>query len=420
MAAGKKKPEVKNTDTPGNVRSLRDNAEEQLARSPKRSPDLTGQKARELIHELQVHQIELETQAEELRRVQLVLEESRDKYLDLYDFAPIGYLTLSGEALIDEVNLTGATLLGVGRSRLVNTRFRKFIAPEDLDMWDRYFVNVLNQVKKQSRTLMLMRGDGSTFPARLESIRIADTSKGNPTVRVAISDITDIRQMEIALQVSNKKLNLLSSITRHDISNQVLVLDGYLTILEKKLPHPTFTEYFRKAATAVHQISSMIRFTKEYQDIGVNAPVWLDIRTLIGTAAKEAQSGKVMVENDLPPHTEVFADPLIVKVFYNLMDNAVKYGGRITTIRFSVRDRNGDLVFVCEDDGGGIPAEEKEKIFERGFGKNTGLGLALSREILSITGITITETGEPGKGARFEISVPKGTWRMAGANLTKD
>jgi PAS domain S-box-containing protein len=416
MAAGKKKPEVKNTDTPGNVRSLRDNAEEQLARSPKRSPDLTGQKARELIHELQVHQIELETQAEELRRVQLVLEESRDKYLDLYDFAPIGYLTLSGEALIDEVNLTGATLLGVGRSRLVNTRFRKFIAPEDLDMWDRYFVNVLNQVKKQSRTLMLMRGDGSTFPARLESIRIADTSKGNPTVRVAISDITDIRQMEIALQVSNKKLNLLSSITRHDISNQVLVLDGYLTILEKKLPHPTFTEYFRKAATAVHQISSMIRFTKEYQDI----PVWLDIRTLIGTAAKEAQSGKVMVENDLPPHTEVFADPLIVKVFYNLMDNAVKYGGRITTIRFSVRDRNGDLVFVCEDDGGGIPAEEKEKIFERGFGKNTGLGLALSREILSITGITITETGEPGKGARFEISVPKGTWRMAGANLTKD
>jgi len=117
MAAGKKEPVVKNTDTPVIVRSLRDNAEEQLARSPKRSPNLTGQKAGELIHELQVHQIELETQAEELRRVQLMLEESRDKYLDLYDFAPIGYLTLSNEALIDEVNLTGATLLGVERSK---------------------------------------------------------------------------------------------------------------------------------------------------------------------------------------------------------------------------------------------------------------------------------------------------------------
>ena len=82
--------------------------------------------------------------------------------------------------------------------------------------------------------------------------------------------------------------------------------------------------------------------------------------------------------------------------------------------RFSVEERDGDHVVVCEDDGEGVPATEKEKIFERGFGKNTGLGLALSREILSITGITIRETGEPGKGARFEMTVPKGTWRMKG------
>ncbi len=93
------------------------------------------------------------------------------------------------------------------------------------------------------------------------------------------------------------------------------------------------------------------------------------------------------------------------------MDNAVRYGGKITTIRFSVLERDEDHLIVCEDDGDGIPAMEKEKIFERGFGKNTGLGLFLSREILAITGITITETGEPGKGARFEMTVPKGMWR---------
>ena len=109
---------------------------------------------------------------------------------------------------------------------------------------------------------------------------------------------------------------------------------------------------------------------------------------------------------------EVFADPLVVKVCYNLMDNAVRYGGKITTIRFSGEESVDDYLIVCEDDGDGVIAEEKEKIFERGFGKNTGLGLALSREILSITGITITETGEPGKGARFEMTVPKGAWRM--------
>jgi len=108
----------------------------------------------------------------------------------------------------------------------------------------------------------------------------------------------------------------------------------------------------------------------------------------------------------------VFADPLVVKVFYNLMDNAARYGGKITSIRFSSLESGDDHLIVCEDDGNGVPADEKEKIFERGFGKNTGLGLALSLEILSITGITITETGEPGKGARFEIAVPKGSYRM--------
>ncbi len=120
------------------------------------------------------------------------------------------------------------------------------------------------------------------------------------------------------------------------------------------------------------------------------------------------------MKNDFPAGAEVFADPLIVKVFYNLMDNAVRYGGKITTIRFAVDEAGDDHVIICEDDGDGVIAEEKDKIFERGFGKNTGLGLALSREILAITGITIRETGEPGKGARFEITVPEGAYRFTG------
>jgi signal transduction histidine kinase len=92
----------------------------------------------------------------------------------------------------------------------------------------------------------------------------------------------------------------------------------------------------------------------------------------------------------------------------------MRYGKKITTIRFSVQEGGDDHVVVCEDDGVGVPVEDKVKIFEQGFGKNTGFGLALSREILSITGITIRETGEPGKGARVEMVVPKGTWRMKG------
>ena len=534
MAAGKKKPEEKKPDTPQSESSLRNAAEEQLVHSPSISPNLAEQTPAKLIHELQVHQIELEMQAEELRKSHLALEESRDKFLDLYDFAPTGYLTLTDKALITEVNLTGATLLGVVRSKLIHTRFRKFIVQNDFESWDRYFAEVLNLGEKQTCTLTLIRADGSVFPARLESSRITGSDGTNP-VRIAISDITDIWQIEAlkesecsyrglfntirqaiyilnpdgtfvdvnegaevmygyakkefigrtpeflsapgkndlatvmeyirkafagepqmfefwglrkggeqfpkdvclskgtyfgkdvvvavgsditerkkieeALALTSRKLALLSSITRHDIINQLTVLVGYLTILQKKQSDPTLNDYFLKVSTAAQRISSMVQFTKEYETIGVDSPTWQDCRTLADTAAKQAPLGKVVVKNELPAGTEVYADPLVVKVFYNLMDNAVRYGGKITTIRFSFKEVGDDHLIVCEDDGDGIVVEEKEKIFERGFGKNTGFGLALSREILTITGITIRETGEPGKGAQFEMTVPKGAWK---------
>ena len=183
---------------------------------------------------------------------------------------------------------------------------------------------------------------------------------------------------------------------------------GYLSILEMRLPDSTLAEYFQKATSAAQRISAMIRFTSEYEEIGVKAPTWQDIHTLVDDMTKQVPLGKITVKNNLPTGTEIFADPLVVKVFYNLVDNAVQYGGKITTIWFSVEEHKGDHILICEDDGVGIPAEEKEKIFERGFGKNTGLGLALVREILDITEIKIIENGEAGKGARFEITVPQG------------
>ncbi|GEM_PF-2698103 len=88
----------------------------------------------------------------------------------------------------------------------------------------------------------------------------------------------------------------------------------------------------------------------------------------------------------------------------------MRYGGKITSIWFYIKNRNGDHVAPCEDNGNGIFVEGKVKSFERGFGWNTGLALAISREILSITDKRINETGEFGKGARFEIGVPNGGW----------
>ena len=112
---------------------------------------------------------------------------------------------------------------------------------------------------------------------------------------------------------------------------------------------------------------------------------------------------------------EVSADPLFEKVFYNLIDNALRHGGKnLSAITFSCERSGTGCRIICEDDGVGVPEENKNRIFEQGFGSNTGLGLFLSKEILGITDISITENGTPGKGARFEILVPEGRFRFTG------
>ncbi len=241
---------------------------------------------------------------------------------------------------------------------------------------------------------------------------IRDTKGNIIGAMETLEDITLRKLAEEALRQSNRNLKLLSSITRHDINNQLGILQGYSGIVEETQLDPSQREYFKKITAAADRISAMIRFTKEYEEIGVHAPAWQDCHALIDNAAKQATLGDVTVKNDIPAGAEVFSDPLTGKVFYNLIDNALRYGGKIKSITFSVEENQQDHILICEDDGDGIPAEEAEKIFERGFGKNTGMGLFLSREILSITNISIRETGEPGKGARFEMTVTEDKWRM--------
>lgn len=284
----------------------------------------------------------------------------------------------------------------------------------DPDVRDELYRLLVTQGVVENFEFALRRRDGSTLWASV-NVRAVHGDDGKITGLEGLAvDITDRKKTEEALREVNKKLNLLSRITRHDINNQLMVLRAYLEILKEKQPDPSFTAPIQKAVNAAQRISSMIQFTREYEEIGVNAPVWQDCHALADTAAMDAPLGNIIIKNDLPSGTEVFADPLIVKVFYNLMDNAIRYGGKITTIGFSLQESGEDHLILCEDDGEGISADEKERIFERDFGRNTGLGLFLSREVLAITGITIRETGVPGKGARFEILVPKGAYRFTG------
>lgn len=221
------------------------------------------------------------------------------------------------------------------------------------------------------------------------------------------------KRAEKALEQANKKLNLLTSITRHDINNQLFTIKAFLELLKEDLGDAaSAAESIKKIEQSANAIEHQIRFTVDYEEMGVKAPAWQNVEAIIRAATRELPMRGIQVSVDRPD-LEVNADPLFRKVFYNLIDNALRYGGTgMSEIRVSSQQGPaGSLVIIIEDNGVGIAAEDKAHIFSRGFGKNTGLGLFLSAEILSITDITIKETGEAGKGARFEISVPNRDYR---------
>jgi PAS domain S-box-containing protein len=162
------------------------------------SPDeKTANPTEILLHELLVHKVELEMQNEELRMAHYALEEARDRFIDLYEFAPVGYITINRGGLISEINLTGSALLGVDRTKLVNRRFSKFVAPQDRDLWHRLFMNMMEHPtgKKQEFCLEMIRADESRFYAHCDCLR-REPLDTTPMLRVALTDISSIKPAE--------------------------------------------------------------------------------------------------------------------------------------------------------------------------------------------------------------------------------
>jgi PAS domain S-box-containing protein len=225
-------------------------------------------------------------------------------------------------------------------------------------------------------------------------------------------DINELQLQRIALKKASEKLNLLSSITRHDILNQVSAQKAFLTLLEDHIPQDEETQgLYRNLLTTSDTIRRQIAFTGDYQHMGERDPEWQDTLYVLKRAAEGVylENTTLAVDEGLP---EVLADPILEKALFNLLENSLRHGGEVSRIAVHWQADGRYGILVIEDDGVGIPEDEKTRIFERGIGKNTGLGLFLVRAILGITGISIRECGEEGRGARFEIAIPAGKWRV--------
>jgi len=371
------------------------------------------------------------------RRAEDALRESEASLAGIFRAAPVGIGVVSDRVLI-RVNDRIGEMTGYSRDELEG-RNARILYPTDEDYL--YVGNVKYAMIRERGTGTVetrwMRKDGTVRDILLSSTPL-DPSCGTAEVMFTALDITDrklaetrlhaalealtrtqgelearyaeLSQVKETLTEANRKLHLLSSITRHDILNKVSVLMGTIELAKTKSHNPTMAAFIRKLESATMAIREQIEFTRIYQDLGSHEPHWHKLDKIISQLQMPLL---INLSADLP-RVEIFADPILEKVFYNLLDNAVRHGQKVTTITVSAREVPEGLVIHWEDDGIGIPAHEKERIFLRDYGKHTGLGLFLAREICSVTGITLTETGDPGKGARFELFVPAGSYRSTG------
>ncbi|NMB77784.1 MAG: hybrid sensor histidine kinase/response regulator [Methanomicrobiales archaeon] len=225
------------------------------------------------------------------------------------------------------------------------------------------------------------------------------------------ADLSRKLHLAVHRHQSGHSMQIFTDISRHDLLNKVSALTGYVDLVRARTDDRVILGYMTKQHTLLSTLREQIEFLTDYEKLGIRRPFWQPLSPVIRRAVSLANLGSVTVNLPAAGDYEIYADPLLMKVFYNLLENSVRHGGHVSTVNISCSIAGDHLHLLYEDDGTGIPLEEKERVFERGTGKNTGLGLFLIREVLAMTGITIHECGVPGRGVRFEIIVPRDAFR---------
>jgi PAS domain S-box-containing protein len=309
-------------------------------------------------------------------------------------------------------NKAGEKLLGITREELYGKSDYDFFPKNEAD----YFTKKDREVLAGRHAIDIPE---EKIQTRLKGERSLHTTKipifddvGNPRYLLGISeDITEYRQTEEALKLARHKLSLLNAVTFEDIQTAAFSLIAYHELMKMVVTDEKEKTYLDKQVSANQKIIDSLNFAKNYQDMGIQNPRWLDVGQVFLFAISHLDFLHIRHSCHLEG-LQIYADPLFEKVLFHLMQNVIRHGVHTTEVTVSFQKKPDELVLIIQDNGIGIPPGEKHMIFDRGYGKHTGLGLFLVREVLSITGMTIKETGEQNKGARFEISVPTGNYRF--------
>ncbi|NMB78617.1 MAG: PAS domain S-box protein [Methanomicrobiales archaeon] len=349
----------------------------------------------------------------EYRRAEEALRKSEENYRRIIEDMQDVFYRTDKNGIITMISTYGARLTGFNAADELIGRYHVtdfYADPKERDA----LMDILKRDHAVSGYPITLKDIRGTLHAVRASSRVILDKDGNFNgVEGLLHDVTQIMDVENALRQANRQITLMTSITRHDIRNQLMALNGWLELSRASIDDPDrMLELINREQRIAEIIRQQIDFTTFFDDMGVKPPTWQDPEVLIRNMASALPTGNIQIEINLPKMT-IFADPLLEKVFYNLIDNALKYAGsNLTRIRVHTVQDADALDFIIEDNGKGIPAREKKQLFQRGYGKNTGLGLFLAKEILAITGLTISETGKSGKGARFVIRVPAGKYRI--------
>ncbi len=383
---------------------LRAEAEARLARAP--SLSLPTRPAEELLHELQVHQIELEMQNEALRQTQVALEESRDRYVDLYEFAPVGYLSLSYSGLITQANLTAAALLGVERGKLRQRRFSLFVAAEDRDLFNRQFAHAMRDGEWPASELALKRGEEGVFHAQVDCRRVAAGTEVS-VAHVTLTDISERRQAEAQrLDYARRQRDTLLRDVHHHIRNH---LHGLVGLMRRQL------RLKPELAQALNGIGSQIEAIAVVHGLHVKRPgghvclhdMLAEIAEFLGGLNQTPLQVAGQPKCGTCPRRVAEAESVPLALILNeLMTNAIRHGDPSTA------GWPPQLGVACAcDERCAVVKVSNIGALPRGFdysgGKGLGAGLALVRSLLPQAGAKIAIAATEGRVvASLELAPP--------------